>query len=390
MMLQNLKKIQEQLQQSLKMQAVGQLAGGVAHDFNNILNAVIGYAELALIEAKGKPPLSEYLDNIIKASFRASKLVSQILTFSRQGAEEKHVVLLTPIIKEVVDLLRATLPATVELKIFIENETLPVIADASRVHEVLMNLVSNAVSAMDEKGDLKIVLREEYNKAEKNGILGKLGAGFYSVIEVSDTGTGMDETAVSRIFEPFYTTKSLEKGTGLGLSVVYGIMQSHNGNIQLESRPGRGALFRLFFPKTEEKAQNEIKKEIMLHGKGERILFVDDEEVLAGLGEKLLVSLGYSVKSTTDSGEALRILKESIENYDLLITDQTMPNITGLELAEEIFKTSPDFPVILCTGYSSRVDETKAKKSGCRAFASKPLTRERLAKIIRSVLDGKE
>ena len=379
--------LQEQLQQSLKMKAVGQLAGGVAHDFNNILSAVLGYAELASDEVKGKQPVSGYIENIIKAGSRAGQLVSRILTFSRQSNELKLPVSLTPIVNEVVELLRASLPSTTELKLQVVKDTSPVIADPGRVHEVLMNLASNAVSAMDEKGTVEVILREEKTASEIPGIIGPIAPGFYSVIEVRDTGEGMDESIISRIFEPFYTTKSDKKGTGLGLSVVYGVMQSHKGNIQLESIIGKGTVFRLYFPKTKEKTVSEnIIKKSSPEGK-ERILFVDDEEVLAELGKSMLSALGYVVETATDSTEAYKLLLDSIQDYDLLITDQTMPNLTGIELAEKVLKIDPQFPVILCTGFSTKVNERKAKTAGCRGFAYKPLTRQLLADLIRTVLD---
>ena len=232
-----------------------------------------------------------------------------------QSNELKLPVSLTPIVNEVVELLRASLPSTTELKLQVVKDTSPVIADPGRVHEVLMNLASNAVSAMDEKGTVEVILREEKTASEIPGIIGPIAPGFYSVIEVRDTGEGMDESIISRIFEPFYTTKSDKKGTGLGLSVVYGVMQSHKGNIQLESIIGKGTVFRLYFPKTKEKTVSEnIIKKSSPEGK-ERILFVDDEEVLAELGKSLLSSLGYAVETATDSTEAYKLLLDSIQDY---------------------------------------------------------------------------
>ena len=223
---------------------------------------------------------------------------------------------------------------------------------------------------------------------EDHGVTGIIQPGVYSVIKVEDTGPGIDESILPRIFEPFFSTKEPEKGTGLGLSVVYGVVKSHSGNIQIESRTGGGTVFRLYFPAVPDEAVSEkIIIEKLSRG-NEKILFVDDEEMLAELGKSMLNSLGYSVKALSDSREALNLLKASMHEYDLLITDQTMPVMTGLELAEEVVKINPDFPVIICTGFSSRVDRKKAEEAGCRGFMEKPLTLKKLSEKIREVLDS--
>ncbi len=385
-----IKLIQEKLQHYQKMKVVGQLAGGVAHDFNNILSAILGYADMALDEVKDENPVSEYIQNILKAGNRAEKLVSQILTFSRQGSDEKRSVRLKPIILEVLELLKASLPSTVKLDSLLSDDTMPVFADSDKIHEVLMNLAANSVHAMDEKGKLTFVLYEEKNNSILKGIIGPVNPGFYSVIEVRDTGHGIEDSVLSRIFDPFFTTKRNMKGTGLGLSVVYGVMQSHGGNIQIESVIGEGTVFRLFFPKTDKAEEAEKQKDENISEGNERILLVDDEEILVDLGKSMLSSLGYKVRATTDSLEALQLLQDSINDYDILITDQTMPNLTGIELAEKIHKNNPGFPIILCTGFSSRVDEEKAEKAGCRGFLKKPATRQEFTEMIRNIFDSKE
>lgn len=385
-----LRKTQEQLRQSQKMQAVGQLAAGIAHDFNNILCAIIGYSDMALDLVSNDCTLGKYMRNILNAGDRAKHLTSQILTFSRQGPEQKRSVNLSPIINEVLELLRSTLPSTVEITSWISKDTCPVIADLTKVHEVLMNLATNAVHAMGEKGVLTITLKEEtLTEKRSEGIIGPIKPGFYSVIEVCDTGTGIDNAIISRIFEPFYTTKKDNEGTGLGLSVVYGVMQSHHGNIEVESTVGQGAVFRLFFPKTNEQIISETASRVPAPMGNERIMYVDDEKILAEMGKDMLISLGYEVSVFTDSRDALQMIKEHINDFDLLITDQTMPFCTGIDLTKAALEIDPDFPIILCTGFSSKVDEQNAKEIGCRDFVTKPLTMRILAEKIRAIFDKK-
>ena len=382
------RKISDQLQQSGKMQAIGNLAGGIAHDFNNILSAIIGYAELSLDEAGEKQPVKLYIENIIKAGNRAGQLVSQILSFSRQSNEEKKSVNLVPVVNEVIELFKASFPSTVSVEFILEGDVSPVIADPVKIHEVLMNLSANAVSAMNEKGLIKIVLRNEKVLSEIQGVIGTIYPRDYTLLEVHDSGKGMNKSVITRIFEPFYTSKEASKGTGLGLSVVYGIMQSHDGDILVESIPGEGTVFRLFFPETDKTPALEKTDNNPVKKGDERILFVDDEEVLAELGRSMLSSLGYTVTSLTDSRKAYKMLTSSIKNYDLLITDQTMPYLTGIELASKIHEIKPDFPVILCTGFSTKVNEQNAGKAGLRGFAYKPLSKQQLAEIVRNVLDN--
>lgn len=382
--------LQEQLMQAQKMQAVGNLAGGIAHDFNNILGAIIGFSEMVLDELQDNEVLSKYMKNILKGGERAKKLVSQILTFSRKGPDEKSPTNLMPVVNEALDLLRATLPATVSLYTDVEHDTSPVVADANKVHEALLNLATNAIQAMNEEGELAVCLREEQTKESIQGINGSIPSGNYSIIEIQDTGAGMESELIERIFEPFYTTKEMDKGTGLGLAVVYGIMKSHDGNIQIESTPGKGTIFRLFFPKTDQKASSEKTVRSQVPGGNERILFVDDEHDLVEIGKTMLSSLGYKVTGLSDSSEARQLIHERLHDFDLLITDQTMPGLTGFDLAQEIFRLNPRFPVILCTGFSSKVDPEKAKEIGIRRFANKPLSKKSLAEEIRYAFEVME
>jgi two-component system, cell cycle sensor histidine kinase and response regulator CckA len=384
-----LRRTQGQLRQSQKMQAIGQLAGGIAHDFNNVLGGIIGYADMTLDEITGNQLATRYVENILKASDRAKHLVSQILTFSRQGLQEKYPINLKPVVNEVMELLRASLPSSITLSQHIAKDTSPVIADSTKIHETIMNLATNAVHAMDEKGELSITLREEITKEQRSGIIGSIIPGFYSILEVRDTGTGIEENLISRIFEPFFTTKNINKGTGLGLSVVYGVMESHNGNIQVESTVGQGTVFRLFFPKTMNETVTESVNHLPIPSGNERILFVDDEPALVELGNMILSSVGYEVTVLTDSRAALQLLKEHLDDFDLLITDQSMPYYTGVELATEVLKIRPGFPILLCTGFSNKVNEKSAKEMGCRDFAIKPLSKRSLTEKVRSVLDNK-
>lgn len=285
-----------------------------------------------------------------------------------------------------MELFRVSLPSTITLVSKVDRDTCPVIADPTKVHEALMNLATNAVHAMDEKGELKVILREDTIGIEKNGIMGPIAPGIYSIIEVEDTGKGMDNALIERIFKPFYTTKGEGKGTGLGLSVVYGAMQSHSGNIEIESNRDKGTVFRLFFPKISKEVVSEIASRPQVPKGNEIILFVDDENSLVEMRKSMLSSLLYKVTAVTESRVELELLTNRIQDFDLLITDQTMPHISGIELARTILKLNPEFPIIICTGFSSKVDEKKAKEIGCRDFAVKPLTKRILAEKIRRAL----
>jgi CheY-like chemotaxis protein len=287
-----------------------------------------------------------------------------------------------------VGLLRETMPSTIKISSTIEKDTQPVLANSSQVHEIIMNLATNAQHAMDEKGSLTINLYEKLIDKTSPGVLGPLPSGLYSVIEVQDSGAGISNEKISEIFDPFYTTKEVGKGTGLGLSVVFGLMQSWNGNIKVISKVGKGTTFKLFFPKTKQmNEEKELKQSSSKPtNRNEKILFVDDDETIVKMGEKILLSLGYKVFSTTKSNEALKLLKENINDFDLLISDQTMPEMTGIELAQEVLKDNPEFPILLCTGYSSKLDDATAKELGCKGFVHKPLTISELSEKIQEVL----
>ena len=395
-----------QLQQAQKMEAIGTLAGGIAHDFNNVLTAVIGYTEMALDDVTKGPLLQNDLQEVLKAGIRAKDLVNQILTFSRQTEQELMPVKLKLVAKEAIKLLRASLPTTIEIRQDIQNESW-VLADPTQIHQILMNLCTNAGHAMQEKGGiLEVSLRNVDLKTDQNrskieipksmaqsapGWAGQaeigLAPGSYLRLTVSDTGHGMDRSTIQRIFDPYFTTKDKGEGTGLGLSVVHGIVKDHGGTVTVYSEPGRGAAFHVYLPVIERESELDVAAEKILPTGTERILFIDDEPSLVNLGTQMLEGLGYKVVTRTSSLEALELFKEQYDKFDLVFTDMTMPNMTGEELAKEVLKVRPDIPVILCTGFSSRITEEKAKAFGIRAFVMKPLLKLDMAKTIRRVLD---
>ncbi len=375
------------LSQSQKMQAIGTLAGGIAHDFNNILGAMIGYTEMAQFE-NSRDKRQYYLDQVLHACDRAKNLVNQILTFSRQREQERKPLHLSPIIKEVIKLLRSSLPSTIKITQFIAESPIMVLADPTKIHQVLMNLCTNAAHAMQEKGgtlNIRLARKWVYPVQTTHPI--SLEPGEYAELTVSDTGYGIDASIIDRIFDPFFTTKKPGEGTGLGLSVVYGIIRNHGGSIDVASTPGQVTTFNVYLPLIKTDKQTEEKATEKIPGGSERILFVDDEAALVEGGKAMMASLGYRVTSGTSSMEALEVFRARPHTFDLVITDMTMPNMTGVHLARELLKIRPDLPIILCTGYSEVISEEKAKSIGIRRLVMKPLFRKDLARIIREVLE---
>jgi PAS domain S-box-containing protein len=381
--------LEAQLRHAHKMEAVGTLAGGIAHDFNNILAAIIGYAEMALTDVPRSSPNRDYLQQVLSAGHRAKDLVKQILAFSRMNQYKKRVpVEIAPLMKEALKLLRASLPTTIEIRQSIDTETAVALADATEIHQVLVNLCTNAAQAMEESGGLLAVnLSEVVVDSETVGIPKDLKHGHYLRLTVSDTGHGMDPTILDRIFDPYFTTKGVGKGSGLGLAVVHGIVKRHQGAIDLCSEPGKGTTFTIYLPKIESKAALQEDVDTPIPRGTERILFIDDEEVLADLGQQMLEHLGYSVSVKTSSVEALELFKAQHEHFDLVITDYTMPQMTGAHLAEEVMHIRPDIPVILCTGFTERITEEKARDMRIRAFVLKPLNLRDMAEVVRKALD---
>ncbi len=382
--------LEKQLVQAQKMEAIGTLAGGIAHDFNNILMSIIGYSEIMdLLEVPEDNHIKPHLKEVLKAANRAKALVQQILTFSRQTEYEKKPLQLSSIVKEALKFLRASLPSTVAIQQNIESGTGTVLADPTQLHQVIMNLCTNAGHAMREQGGvLEVNLTEVDLDGESVAQFPDLDPGAYLRLTVRDTGHGIDHDIIGRIFDPFFTTKERGEGTGMGLSVVHGIVHDHGGAITVESEPGEGNTFQVFLSLIKKETE-EIKavKLSPLQKGNETILLVDDEKVIVDLGEKTLQHLGYNVIGKTSSKEALDIFRSQPDHFDMVITDMTMPNMTGVDLAEKLLQIRSDIPIILCTGFSYKVTPEKAQSIGIREFINKPLSPRELAESVRRVLD---
>ena len=379
--------LQLKLQQVQKMEAIGTLAGGIAHDFNNILSAIIGYVELSILEMNEKGQDVAYLNEIYRAANRAKDLVKQILAFSRQGKQVLEPVSVKLVAKEALNLLRASLPSSIEIEQHLDSDSL-VMGDPTQIHQILMNLCTNAAHAIPETGGtMDVEIRDiELNKAITARSL-NLKPGIYLKLSISDTGCGISPENMDRIFDPFFTTKGLGVGTGMGLSVVHGIVESIGGRVQVRSEPGKGSTFDVFLPVANRGPELERAVPPVLPRGTERILFVDDEPVLIKVGKAILKTLGYSVTGTTNPEEALELLRAQPLTFDILITDLTMPKMTGDVLARKVAAFRPGFPMILCTGFSPTMTEKRAKEIGIKGFLLKPLIRSEIAKLIRKVLD---
>ena len=382
------KRLETQLRQSQKMESIGTLAGGIAHDFNNILYSIIGYTELALDDAERSTLLYNNLQEVLIAAKRAKDLVKQILTFSRQANQELKPLKVQLVVREALKLIRSSLPSTIEIKQNISNTCGLVIADPTQIHQVAMNLLTNAYHAMgDEGGELTITLKEvdlDVDDLQDPSI----AAGSYVCLTVADTGAGIDEYVLDRIFEPYFSTKEKDKGTGLGLAMVHGIIKSYGGNIRVYSEPGKGSAFHVYLPVVQTRAERkELEVVSPVEGGTERILLVDDEVQIVRMEQQMLERLGYHVTARTSSIEALEAFRAVPDKFDLVITDMTMPNMTGVELAKKIIEIRPDFPMIICTGFSEKISEHKAKTMGVRGYVMKPVVKRELAKKIREVLD---
>ena len=382
------KKLEQQLRQAQKMEAVGTLAGGIAHDFNNILAAIIGYTELSQNDLDKSHPCQRYLTNVLTAGGRAKNLVYQILSFSRQAEQKRLPIDIAPAVKEALKLLRASIPTTIEIEQDIALELGAALADPTRIHQVIMNLCTNAAYAMREKGGILTVKLSRIELDEREASqYAELTPGSYLRLTVSDTGHGMDRGTLERIFEPFFTTKK-EEGTGLGLSVVHGIIKDHGGAITVYSEPGRGTTFHIYLPTQETEQVKPVKETALALPRGnEHILLVDDEAMLADIGRRMLEGLGYQVTALTSSQEALQLFKAEPDSFGLLITDQTMPHVTGLQLAQEIANVRPDIPIILCSGFSSQTSVEDIKTAGVKRFLAKPLLAREVAWAVRNALD---
>ena len=386
------KRLEAQLRQSQKMESIGTLASGIAHDFNNILAAIIGYAELTKYDVPKNSTIRKNLEEILKAGNRARDLVKQILSFSRKTKKEFLPVQPGSIVKEVMKLLRSSLPAFIEIR---EKITASgnIMGDATQLHQVIMNLCTNAYHAMMEEeggGILKVSLSAVDLNAESAVQDAELKPGQYFMLTVSDTGQGMDGATMDRIFDPYFTTKKKDRGTGFGLSVVLGIVKSHGGAIMVYSKPEEGTTFHVYFPVFKGKQKPAALKQTEPVPTGdERILFVDDEPSLTELGQQMLELLGYNVTTRTSSLEALELFRSKTNQFDIVITDMTMPEMSGDRLAQELIKIRPDIPIIIYTGFSEKISKNRARDIGIRKFIMKPIVMSDLAKAVREALDGR-
>ncbi len=382
------KRLEDQFRQAQKMEAIGTLAGGIAHDFNNILAAINGYAELSRMLSRNNPEVRSHLDAVLQASGRAADLVRQILTFSRQQKLERRPMKLLSVVAESLMLLRSTIPSTIEFSTSLTPDAPTVLADATQVHQLLMNLGTNAWHAMkDHPGRLTVSLERWVVDEVHASAQSRLHPGVYARLSVSDTGMGMDEATRRRIFEPFFTTKGPGEGTGLGLAVVHGIMDSHDGAVTVYSQPGEGTVFRLYFPAHETEAVPlAAESGPPPTGSGEKILFVDDEELLVRLGRKTLSALGYEVESTTLAAEALAMVEAAPDRYAVVITDHTMPRMTGMTLARLLREIRPGLPIILTTGYSQSLTTESVHEAGLNQLLLKPFTMHTLGGAVQAAL----
>ena len=381
--------LEKRLSQAQKMEAIGTLAGGIAHDFNNILSAIMGYTELSLIDIPHDSALRKNLKQVLKAGGRAKELVQQILTYSRQREREMQPIKINLIVNEALKLLRASLPSTIQINHSIKSN-LAIMSDPTNIHQVVMNLCTNAAHSMQENGGLLEVslvdvdLDADFAKRHPD-----LNPGKFVCLAVSDTGHGMSPAVMERIFDPFFTTKNKGEGTGMGLSVVHGIVKSHAGSLTVDSTPGRGSVFKAFFPAIEsEWIPHNESADLMVTGT-ESILFVDDEAFQADIALKMLSRLGYRLTACTSSVEALERFRQSPQDFDLVITDMTMPHMTGDLLARELISIRPEIPIIVCTGYSDRIDTDTAHQIGIRELVMKPVVMKDFANCIRRIFDQK-
>jgi PAS domain S-box-containing protein len=380
-------RLNTQLLQAQKLESLGNLAGGIAHDFNNILSAIIGFTEIALFDVAEGSKVEESLHAVYKAGMRARDLVKQILTFARRSDEEIKPIKAESIVKDALNFLRSSIPTTIQIKQNIASNS-SIMGNPIQLHQVLMNLCTNAAYAMEEEGGILEVGLEDIGFDKPETIREQeLKSGDYIRLSVSDTGTGISPEIIESIFEPYFTTKTVGEGTGLGLALVNSIVESYGGKVEVKSELGKGSVFSIYVPITKEyKTYPPYEKEDLPTG-SEKILFVDDEATIAKAGTQIIQHLGYTVTTRTSSGEALELFKQNPYDFDMVITDTTMPNITGDKLAVELMRIRPDIPVILCTGYSKKIYDEITKKIGIKEIIFKPFVKADLAKAIRRVLD---
>ncbi len=387
------KSLEDQLQRSQKLESLGTLAGGIAHDFNNILTPILGFAELAHLQLPADSKLKPGIEQIVLAAGRAKELVKQILDFSRPSQSEFINLNLSSIVKEALKLLRSTLPASIKIHFDIQSDAGIVLADPTKIHQVIMNLCTNAYHAMKEKGgELAISLRSVDIEAHDAKLIGVgLIAGSYVKIEVSDTGHGMNRQTVERIFDPYFTTKKPGEGTGLGLAVVHGIIKNHQGYINCYSEIHIGTSFHIYLPKSNSAGEHiQTTENIFIPRGTESIMIVDDEKQICDFMIQCLSELGYTATAFQTPQEALAAFQSAPESYDMVISDMTMPSLNGLQLSRFILERNPDLPIIICSGFSDLINDEKAKVLGIKKYLMKPIRRKDLAQTVRKFLDEKK
>lgn len=382
-------RLENQLQQSQKMEAVGTLAGGIAHDFNNILGVIMGYLDLSIDDLPDGSIVKENLKSALESAEQARDIVRQILEFSRKQVPNRVNLYVSHILKEELKLIRASIPSTIEIEVDIAPSLSPIYANSTQIQQVLMNICNNAAHAMRINGG---VLRIEVKEVEYTESRFTLQPGKYQVITISDTGHGMPPDVVERIFEPYFTTKLTHEGTGMGLAVVHRIIKNHGGDIQVISKVGKGTTFEIFLPiiMVDDKAPVHLEDFVTVPGGDERILVVDDDVNLTRISQLILENLGYKVMVHIDSRKALQTFESNPDAFDMVITDQTMPGLTGLEMAARIYEMRPELPILLCTGYSEHINEENFKAKGIDGFLLKPINRQKLAITVRQLLDDKK
>lgn len=385
-------RLEGQLRQAQKMEAIGTLAGGIAHDFNNILASIIGYSELAVLDLPPGSKCIQHLNKVLQASHRAKDLVNQILNFSRMKEHEFRPFDLKVIINDTLKLMRASLPSTIDIRRWIAPEERTVLADQTQIHQVIMNICANARHAMQEKGGT-LEVRLEGAETDPDFALEypDLKPEDYLMLTIRDTGHGMDRDMLERIFEPYYTTKEKGEGTGLGLAIVHGIVQNHRGRIRVTSEPGKGTSFYIYLPRAPRDAKSEMATANLerVPGGRERVLLVDDEEDIVLILANMLTRFGYKVVSFNKSGDALNQFKANPESFDAVITDMTMPEMTGMTLASRIKEIRSDIPVLLCTGFSELLPVDSFPDIGVDGILRKPIAMREMATTLRKVLDQK-
>jgi len=384
------RQLEEQLLHAQKMESIGTLAGGIAHDFNNILHMILGNAELAIQDIPKANAAWNRVDKIKTASLKASGIVRQLLKFSRKVDQEFKSINAVAVVKEAVKFLKSTIPASIQIDTRLPDTEIIILADPVQIYQVLLNLCTNASQAMEETGGVLTITAQKISLDEKKVKLHPdLSAGDHLKITIKDTGPGISDDIADKIFDPYFTTKEVGKGSGLGLAIVHGIVQSQNGIIRLKSQIDKGTSFTIFFPTIKGHPAIEVELSKQLPSGKESILFVDDEAIIADLSQKTLEHFGYRVETRINPKEALDLFQIKPTAFDLVITDMTMPQMTGAELSEKILEIHPDIPIIICTGHSSLMDEKKAADMGISAFVMKPVEMQKMAKIIREVLDKK-